>query len=115
MLTVLTQNIWGGAPFWTVRRRSLARRIAALRPDIVGLQEVHAPDIGGSESQAHELCGLVGGYEATFEPGRVAASGACEGVAILSRHAIVGRSAITLSQGGGDRLDRYGPRVVLRA
>src|SRR4051812_1587996 len=43
-LIVLTQNIWGGAPLWKFRCRSLARRIARLRPDIIGLQEVHAPD-----------------------------------------------------------------------
>ena len=114
-MIALTQNIWGGAPFWRSQRRALARRIAAIRPDLVGLQEVHAPDPDGSGSQAHELCGLVGGYEATFAPGRVAPSGRCEGVALLSRHSVHDRSTLTLSQDTGDRLDSYGPRVVLRA
>src|SRR4051794_36697907 len=70
-MIILTQNIWGGAPLWWLRRRSLARRIAHLRPDVVGLQEVHAPDPGGGASQAHELGGLAGGYHAIFAPGRV--------------------------------------------
>jgi len=114
-ILVLTQNLWGGAPLWAIRRRALARRIALLRPDIVGLQEVHAPDPGGAGSQAQELCGLVGGYHATFAPGRVTPSGRCEGVAILSRHAIADRAVVALSRDGGDLLDRCGPRVVLRA
>jgi endonuclease/exonuclease/phosphatase family metal-dependent hydrolase len=114
-MLILTQNIWGGAPFWRLRRRSLARRIARLRPDIIGLQEVHAPDGSGSTSQAHELAELAGGYETIFAPGRVAPSGRCEGVAVLTRHTLRESRVRLLSQDRDDYLDRFGPRVVLRA
>src|SRR4051812_43847280 len=112
-LTVLTQNIWGGAPLWKLRCRSLSRRIARLRPDIIGLQEVHAPDANGEMGQAHQLAGLAGDYHVLFAPGRIAPSGACEGVAILSRHPIREHSVGPLTLDRGDALDRFGPRVVL--
>src|SRR5947208_2663649 len=112
---VLTQNIWGGAPLWNARRRSLARRIARLRPDIIGLQEVHARDPGGVTSQAHHLGDCAGEYHTVFAPGRVTPSGWCEGVAILSRHPIREHSVTTLTEDRNDVLDRFGPRVVLRA
>jgi endonuclease/exonuclease/phosphatase family metal-dependent hydrolase len=115
MLTSLTQNIWGGAPFWGLRRRPLARRIAHLRPDIIGLQEVHAPDTSGGASQAHELAGLVGGYHTVFAPGRVTPSGRCEGVAIMTSHNLRERQVCHLTRDRNAPLDRFGPRVVLRA
>ena len=114
-MVILTQNIWGGAPFWSSRRRALARRIAALRPDLVGLQEVQAPGPHGGHSQAHELCLRLEGYTAEFQPARLSPTGPCEGVALLSRHPIHARSAIALSQDRADRLDRISPRVVLHA
>jgi endonuclease/exonuclease/phosphatase family metal-dependent hydrolase len=66
-------------------------------------------------SQAHRLGELAGGYHTVFAPGRVAPSGRCEGVAILSRHPIRDHSVESLSQDRPDLLDRFGPRVVLRA
>jgi endonuclease/exonuclease/phosphatase family metal-dependent hydrolase len=113
-MIVLTQNIWGGAPLWKLRRRSLARRITRLRPDIIGLQEVHAPDQSGLTSQAHHLGDLAGGYHTVFAPGRVTPSGRCEGVAILSRLPIREHSVAALTLDRSDVLDRFGPRVVLR-
>ena len=115
MLTVLTQNIWGGAPLWPLRRRALAGRIAGLRPDLVGLQEVHAPDPAGAASQAHQLADRVGGYRVVFAPGRVTPSGRCEGVAILSGHPILESETHLLTHDRDDRLERFGRRVVLRA
>jgi endonuclease/exonuclease/phosphatase family metal-dependent hydrolase len=115
MLTVLTQNIWGGAPFWRLRRGILARFLARTQPDLVGLQEVHAPDPSSVESQAHELARIVGGYDAVFAAGRITPSGRCEGVAILSRHPVVDREICRLTHDPDDTLDRYGPRIVLRA
>lgn len=114
-MIVLTQNIWGGAPLWNLRRRSLARRIARLRPDIIGLQEVHAPIPDGGMSQAQLLGEHIGGYQTAFAPGRVGPSGRCEGVAILSRHPIGRHSAESLTPDRSDVLDRFGPRVVLHA
>ena len=69
-MIVLTQNIWGGAPFWKARRRPLARLLGRLRPDVVALQEVHAPLNDLEPGQASELAGLVGGYQAVFARGR---------------------------------------------
>src|SRR5262245_49830827 len=86
--TVLTQNAWGGAPLWTRRRERLARAIADLEPDVVGLQEIHAPVATGEESQAHEIAQILGGYTVIFAPGRVTPRGACEGVALLVREGI---------------------------
>lgn len=116
-LVVLTQNAWGGAPLWTRRRDRLARAIAELEPDVVGLQEIHAPTTRGDESQAHEIAGLLGGYEVIFAPGRVTPGGACEGVALLVRRDLVieDQSSWKLSVDTTDPLDAPHQRVVLRA
>ena len=71
-LLVLTQNAWGQAPGWERRKARLVRKIAELRPHVVGLQEVHAPSAAtGERSQAHEIAEMVGGYDTYFAPGRV--------------------------------------------
>jgi len=116
-LVVLTQNAWGGAPLWTRRRERLARAIAELEADVVGLQEIHAPTTRGDESQAHEIAEILGGYEVLFEPGRITASGACEGVALLVRRGleVTDRSAWALTVDPRDALDAPHQRVVLRA
>jgi endonuclease/exonuclease/phosphatase family metal-dependent hydrolase len=115
--TVLTQNAWGGAPFWAKRRQLLARLLSELRPDIVGLQEIHASNVSGEGNQAAELASLAGGYEAVFAPGRVEPSGHCEGVALLVRAGarVVEQSVVALSRDEADSLDGPYPRVVLRA
>src|SRR5262245_28894110 len=107
-MIVLTQNIWGGAPLWNLRCRSLGRRISRLRPDFVGLQEVHALDPYGGMSQAHQLGDRIGATCVIFAPGRITSSGRCEGVAIVSRHPIREHSVESLSMGRGDLLDRFG-------
>jgi endonuclease/exonuclease/phosphatase family metal-dependent hydrolase len=116
-LVVLTQNAWGAAPLWTRRRARLARSIADVEPDVVGLQEIHAPTTRGDESQAHELAAELGGYQVLFAPGRVTSSGACEGVALLVRAGleIADHAAWKLSVDAGDALDAPHQRVVLRA
>ena len=116
-IVVLTQNAWGGAPVWSQRRERLAHAIADLDPDVVGLQEIHAPDASGDGSQAHELSEILGGYQVIFAPARVVAGGACEGVALLVRRGIeiVDRSVWKLSVDARDPVDAGHPRVVLRA
>ena len=116
-LVVLTQNVWGGAPLWTRRRARLARCIGDIQPDVVGLQEIHAPTTRGDESQAHEIANEIGGYEVLFAPARVSASGSCEGVALLVRAGleITDRSVWKLSVDATDPLDAPHQRVVLRA
>jgi endonuclease/exonuclease/phosphatase family metal-dependent hydrolase len=112
---VLTQNAWGGAPLWARRRAALAATIAEIRPDVVGLQEIHADD-ARSASQADELAELAG-YDATFAPARVTAAGHCEGVAILVKRSalVVSHDVLSLSRDDSDPLDGPHPRVVLRA
>jgi endonuclease/exonuclease/phosphatase family metal-dependent hydrolase len=115
-LEVLTQNAWGGAPLWKRRREHLARAIGELGPDVVGLQEIHASAPADAASQAHELAELAG-YDATFAPARVTASGHCEGVALLVRRgAVIGdRTVLELSRDAEDALDGPHPRVALKA
>jgi endonuclease/exonuclease/phosphatase family metal-dependent hydrolase len=116
-LVVLTQNAWGGAALWGHRRALLARLIRDLQPGIVGLQEVHAPAAAGGAGQAGELAALAGGYRAWFAPGRVAASGACEGVALLCREdvEVIDHSVEALTLDRDDPLEGHSQRVVLRA
>ncbi len=115
MLTILTQNLWGGAPFWRLRRKALARAIARAQPDLIGLQEVHSPDPGGAESQAHELARLLRIDNVIFAAGRTTRYGRSEGVALLSRHPILEWESKPLTHDTDDVRDRFGPRVVLRA
>ena len=114
-VVAMTQNVWGAAPFWPRRRRRLARLIDRSRPDVIGLQEVLSREGEGRTSQAHELADLVGGYHALFAPSSPSRAGGGEGVAILSRFPLRDHTVLVLSQNRADRLDRFGPRVVLRA
>ena len=61
--------------------------LARHAPDVIGLQEVHAPPPGSATlinglpavfGQAHELAAALGGYHAYVVPGRRALSGASE-------------------------------------
>lgn len=113
-LVFFTQNIFGGGPGWRARRKMLAKRIRALAPDVIGLQEVHAKNPQGTGSQAHELAALAGGgYHVDFAPGRVEPDGSCEGVALLHRGTLRDRAIFALSLDPGDFWDRVGQRVVL--
>ena len=112
-LVMLTQNALGVGPGWPWRRRLLARRIAALGPDVVGLQEVrHA---ASPASQAHELAGLVGGFEVVTAPGHPGPEGGREGVALLCRRPILGARAEHLTLPDEDPSSGRGRRAVLRA
>lgn len=124
--TVVTQNLWGGVPGWPYRLRLLAREIARHAPDVIGLQEVHAPapPVLGSGmgpvcpsafGQAHELAAALGAYHAYHAPGRLKLSGASEGVALLCRGAMREHAVHALTLDTADRFDRSSPRVVLCA
>jgi endonuclease/exonuclease/phosphatase family metal-dependent hydrolase len=113
-LVVLTQNAWGGVPFAATRLRWLAERIRELRPDVIGLQEIHAPDATGAGSQAHAVAGLVPGYHVRFAPARVA-GGPCEGVALLCREEPREYAVHALTLDRRDWLERPHQRVVLHA
>ena len=112
-LLVLTQNVWGGAGAWELRREVLAKAVAACRPHVIGLQEVHAENRSGEGSQAHQLAKLVGGYDTYFAPGRVRSGGACEGVAVLCRHGVREHAVEALTLDHDDPWDGESQRVVL--
>jgi endonuclease/exonuclease/phosphatase family metal-dependent hydrolase len=114
-LTVLTQNIWGGVPGWQRRKRLLARQIARHAPDVIGLQEVHAPPPALGGSQAEELATLLGGYHTYFTPARRKLSGASEGVALLCKGTMREHAVHALTLDTADRFDRSNQRVVLCA
>jgi endonuclease/exonuclease/phosphatase family metal-dependent hydrolase len=114
-LVVMTQNVFGGALAWKWRKSRLARAIAQINPDLVGLQEVHATRIDAIRTQAHEIAELAGTYHVDFAPGRIAPDGRCEGVALLCKREIRERSVFALTLDRRDRLDRAGQRVVLCA
>ena len=55
-LRVLTLNIWHREAPWEQRRDLIRRGIAALDPDIIGLQEVLELRVGSAvQNQAEEL------------------------------------------------------------
>ena len=106
-LTVLTQNIWGGVPRWTERAPLLRERIAALLPEVVGLQEVHTHE---GRSQAHELAPK--GYRVYFAPGRRYGDNA-EGIALLVRGDARAHEPRALTLDPSDRFEGRNQRVVL--
>jgi endonuclease/exonuclease/phosphatase family metal-dependent hydrolase len=115
-LVVLTQNAWGGAAGWAVRKPTLARAIDLLKPDVVGLQEVHASATSGDgASQAHELAALLPGYRAHFAAGKQSPDGTREGVALLTRGAVHATSFEKLTLDRADPWDGESQRVVLHA
>lgn len=110
-LSVLTQNIWGGFPRWRERRELLADRIAALAPEVIGLQEVHGT---AEDSQAHELADRINGYTVHFAPGRTYGDRA-EGVALLVRHDVRPHDPLALTLDPSDRFEGRNQRLVLAA
>ena len=107
MLTVYTQNIWGGFPRWPHRAPLLRDRILALQPDVVGLQEVHQT---GERGQAHELA--PDGYRVYFAAGRKYGDSA-EGVALLARRDAHSHDPLSLTLDPSDRFEGRNQRVVL--
>lgn len=109
VLTVLTQNIWGGFPRWNERALLLAERIDKLRPEVVGLQEVHGV---GAATQAHELVAKLDGYRVHFAPGR-RREAADEGIALLLRSDARAHAPFLLTLDSTDRFDGQNQRVAL--
>lgn len=110
-LTVLTQNIWGGFPRWRERCELLADRIAALAPEVVGLQEVHGTV---DDSQAHELADRINGYTVHFAAARTYGERA-EGLALLVRHDAQPHDPLALTLDPSDRFEGTNQRMVLAA
>lgn len=93
-LRVLTLNICHRAGPWDRRLPLAQRRIAALAPDIIGLQEVlHFEVEGGGPalSQADEIAGNLGYPHRAFAAAWDVGGGLQIGNAVLSRFPIVAR------------------------
>jgi endonuclease/exonuclease/phosphatase family metal-dependent hydrolase len=107
-LRVLSYNIHGQAHLFDRRYlERIARVISEVKPDVVGLQEVHR---GGwkarSEDQAAEL-GRLTGMDVAFGPSFVARGGAF-GNAVLTSGRLLGSEVVPLPAPGE-------PRTVLTA
>lgn len=111
LLSVFTQNAWGGFPRWRERGPLLADRISALKPEVVALQEVHG-DATGRDTQAHELAARVGDYRVHFAPARVYGLES-EGVALLLRHDAQAHDPHALTLDPSDRFEGSNQRIVL--
>jgi len=84
-LRVLTLNLWGENGSWQGRIGLLLDRLAALAPDVIGLQEVREVP-GRVPNQAAEIAGRFG-WNHVFAPS-TAWGGGHEGLAIVSRFPI---------------------------
>lgn len=83
VLKVLTLNLWHRTEPYAARLAALRAGIAALDPDVIGLQEVV---VGAGASQLEELSQGTPLRHATFAAAHAAAGGAEFGNAILSRY-----------------------------
>lgn len=104
-LRLVTLNLWGTEPPLAHRLDLAARQLAALAPDVVGLQEVRPlpAALGSERTTAHWLAARLGGHvlyvpsvrwdDGAFGPGTV---GGEEGLALVSRWPIVDRRALRL-------------------
>src|SRR6266511_3298974 len=90
-LRVVTLNIWNTQGPWPERLRLIRRELAAINPDIVGLQEVlHLDDAPpGTVDQAQAIADGLGYYSAVASAWHIG-GGLQFGNALLSRWPIVG-------------------------
>jgi endonuclease/exonuclease/phosphatase family metal-dependent hydrolase len=96
LMRVLTLNLWARSGPYAVRQPLLRQGIALLAPDLLALQEV---DFGpGTGNQAEDLLAPLG-YDIAYER-RIGENVADPGIAVASRHPIVGRQLIELPHGG---------------
>jgi len=87
-LKVVTLNLWGEQPPLERRMQLAVEGLRALAPDVIGLQEVRQVP-ATVPNQAETLAAALG-MSCYFEPATPWGGGE-EGLAILSRHAIVAR------------------------
>ncbi len=101
-LKLLTFNTWNRQGPWPARLRLIREGIAALAPDIIGLQEIL--DGGGRPSSAEEIADGLGYHvhhepAGAFEPGNPAVT---MGNAVLARHPIIAGAGFALPSHAGD-------------
>jgi endonuclease/exonuclease/phosphatase family metal-dependent hydrolase len=104
-LRVVTINFWGTQPPLDDRLELAADQLAALAPDVIGMQEVRPLDGRAGQTTAEHLAealGMRSVYEITLEwnDGDFFAGhpGGQEGLAILSRHPILEHRAMRLPE-----------------
>jgi endonuclease/exonuclease/phosphatase family metal-dependent hydrolase len=96
VVTVLTLNLWNRAPPWDERLAVIRAGIAALRPDVIALQEViDLPDVGFEQAQL-----IAEGFGYDLAVGRGAGEELLLSNAVLSRFPIAQREVITLPDVG---------------
>ena len=99
-IRVLTLNIWNRQGPWDERLPMIQRGIAALDPDIIGLQEVICSE---GRSQADDIAaGLPSKYEAAFGVAHDVGGGVHFGNAVLSRWPITRSAPVPLPTGFSD-------------
>jgi len=91
-LSVGTLNLWGVWADWPGRLSVLLRRLPAVAPDVLALQEVV---VGARVHQAETLAELLGYPHACFLAGHQEPQG-IEGLALLSRHPLRPRAPLAL-------------------
>jgi endonuclease/exonuclease/phosphatase family metal-dependent hydrolase len=89
VIRVATINLWMRSGDWPARRRVLREGLAALRPDVIGFQEV---DRGEAHDSAAEIVGP--GYELRHQQTGLLGDGNC--AAIASRWPIAGWHEVEL-------------------
>lgn len=97
-ISILTINIWNRSGPWEERRELLRAGIAALNPDIIGMQEVMSD---GVHTLAHEATeGL--GYGIVYGEAKPLGGGISFGNAALSRWPITTVGLVPLPEAGTD-------------
>ena len=97
-LRVLTINVWNRQGPWERRLALLRRNIAALAPDVIGLQEVLHHD-GLGPNQAEEIAAGLG-YETRYGGAWEVGGGLWFGNAVLSRFPIAASEVVPLPTAG---------------
>jgi endonuclease/exonuclease/phosphatase family metal-dependent hydrolase len=95
-LRVLTINIWNRSGPWEARLALLRKGVAAIDPDIVGLQEIIEHD---GHTQAEDI-GAGRGYHAAFGVAHDLGNGVAFGNAVLSRWPIARKELFPLPNAG---------------
>lgn len=93
VLRAVTLNIWNRQGPWPERLRLIRDGLAALEPDVVGLQEVLG--FPGMPSQAHEIADGLG-WNVHHVPAWAVGGGLTFGNALLSRHALLDAASLPL-------------------
>jgi endonuclease/exonuclease/phosphatase family metal-dependent hydrolase len=92
IVRVATVNLYNDLSRWVERRSLLARELAPLSLDLIGLQEVTDPM---GTSTAHWLAGELGGYSVHVSP-KTGRGRTREGIAVLSRLPVEHASTLDL-------------------